>query len=102
MQSQKYDSSKVAQETAYKLLQVIIFSNFEKIFKISLAKRLNKTKQTAGEKANDLRYKIIENYCIMHSGEKSHVEKALENFLQLENIYVYFIYHKINFSCLII
>jgi hypothetical protein len=44
MQSQKYDSSKVAQETAYKLLQVITFSNFEKIFKISLAKRLNKTK----------------------------------------------------------
>ena len=24
----------------------------------------------------------------MHSGEKSHVENALENFLQLENIYV--------------
>ena len=34
----------------------------------------------------------------MHSGEKSHVEKALENFLQLENIYVTinlnFIYYK--------
>ena len=62
--SQKYDASKVAQETAFKLLQ------------------------TAGEKSNDLRYKIIENYCIMHSGEKNHLEKALENFLALENIYV--------------
>lgn len=48
--------------------------------------------KTAGEKANDLRYKIIENYCIMHSGEKSHIEKALENFVQLENVYVIFVF----------
>ncbi len=57
------DTSKVAQETAYKLLQ------------------------TAGEKPNDLRYKVVENYCVMHSGEKSHLEKALENFSQLETVY---------------
>ena len=45
------------------------------------------TLKTAGEKNNDLKFKVIENYCIMHSSEKSHVEKALDNFAQLENTY---------------
>lgn len=30
----------------------------------------------------------MENYCIMHSGERVHLEKALDNFAQLENNHV--------------
>lgn len=32
----------------------------------------------------------MDNYCLMHSGERTQVEKALDNFAQLENIYVCF------------
>lgn len=43
--------------------------------------------KTIGDKPNDLKFKVIENYCIMHSGDKVHLEKALDNFAQLESVY---------------
>ena len=62
--SQKVDSAKVAQDTAMKLLQ------------------------GAADRPNDVRLKVMEIYCMMHSGEKSHIEKSLESFIQLENQFV--------------
>ncbi len=62
--SQKFDGAKLAQETALNLLK------------------------GATEKSNDIKYKIAENYCIMHTGEKNNLEKALDNFFNLENLYV--------------
>lgn len=60
----KVDASRVAQETAIKLLQ------------------------TAGnDKSHDLKFKVMECYCMMHSGDKTHVERALESLAQLENLY---------------
>ncbi|CAF0765805.1 unnamed protein product [Brachionus calyciflorus] len=61
--SQKQDSSKIAKETAIKLLQI------------------------AQDKPNDLKFRIMENYCHMHTNDKASLEKALENFAQLENIH---------------
>jgi lipopolysaccharide biosynthesis regulator YciM len=62
--SQKVDSTKVAQDTALKLLQ------------------------GAADKPNDVKLKVMENYILMHSGEKNQLEKALENFIQLDSQYV--------------
>jgi hypothetical protein len=44
--------------------------------------------QGAGDRPNDVKLKVMENYCLMHSGEKNQVEKALENFILLENQFV--------------
>ena len=44
--------------------------------------------KTAGDKPNDLKFKIVELYCTMHSGEKAQLEKALDAFVQLETSYV--------------
>jgi hypothetical protein len=42
----------------------------------------------ASEAQGDVRYQITENYILMHTCEKNHVEKALENLCTLENQYV--------------
>jgi tetratricopeptide repeat protein 21B len=60
--NQENQSSKIAQETAIKLLQTT-------------------------DKPNDLRFKIVETYCNMHSGDKHSIEKALDSFIQLEANY---------------
>jgi hypothetical protein len=44
--------------------------------------------QGAADRPNDVKYKVMENYCIMHSGEKSNIERALESFIQLDSQYV--------------
>jgi hypothetical protein len=39
----------------------------------------------------------MENYCVMHSNEKASLEKALDNFAQLENAYVILLF-KVNLN----
>jgi tetratricopeptide repeat protein 21B len=62
--NQKSDSAKTTQETAVFLLK------------------------GAASMSNDVRYKIMENYCLIHTGEKNNLEKAIENLYNLESKFV--------------
>jgi hypothetical protein len=36
-----------------------------------------------GEGSNDLRYRVLENWCLAHTGEKNSLEQATENLSQI-------------------
>jgi hypothetical protein len=36
-----------------------------------------------GEASNDLRYRVLENWCLAHTGEKNNLEQASENLSQI-------------------
>ena len=40
------------------------------------------------EAANDIRYRVLENMCLAHTGEKSSLEQASENLSQILNDHV--------------
>jgi len=41
-----------------------------------------------GEGSNDLRYRVLENWCLAHTGEKNSLEQATENLTQILNDHV--------------
>lgn len=41
-----------------------------------------------GEASNDLRYRVLENWCLAHTGEKNSLEQAAENLSQILNDHV--------------
>jgi len=41
-----------------------------------------------GEASNDIRYRVLENWCLAHTGEKSSLEQASENLSQILNDHV--------------
>ena len=41
-----------------------------------------------GEASNDLRYRVLENWCLSHTGEKNNLEQATENLTQILNDHV--------------
>ncbi len=41
-----------------------------------------------GEASNDIRYRVLENWCLAHTGEKSSLEQATENLTQILNDHV--------------
>lgn len=41
-----------------------------------------------GEASNDLRYRVLENWCLSHTGEKNSLEQAAENLSQILNDHV--------------
>ncbi len=51
-----------------------------------------------GEASNDLRYRVLENWCLAHTGEKNSLEQATENLSQIlndhvkSNVFIFFIY----------
>jgi hypothetical protein len=50
-----------------------------------------------GEASNDIRYRVLENWCLAHTGEKSSLEQATENLTQILNDHV--IKKKMFFFC---
>ena len=41
-----------------------------------------------GEAANDVRYRVLENWCLAHTAEKHNLEQATENLTQILNDHV--------------
>lgn len=41
-----------------------------------------------GEASNDIRYRVLENWCLAHTGEKNSLEQAAENLSQILNDHV--------------
>ena len=41
-----------------------------------------------GEASNDIRYRVLENWCLVHTGEKHNLEQATENLTQILNDHV--------------
>ncbi|CAF4493574.1 unnamed protein product [Rotaria sp. Silwood2] len=61
LQGPRFDEAKASQATAFNLLQ------------------------SMGEASNDIRYRVLENWCLGHTGEKHNLEQATENLLQILN-----------------
>ena len=41
-----------------------------------------------GEASNDIRYRVLENWCLAHTGEKSSLDQATENLTLILNDHV--------------
>jgi hypothetical protein len=41
-----------------------------------------------GEASNDIRYRVLENWCLAHTGEKHNLEQATEHLSQILNDHV--------------
>jgi hypothetical protein len=41
-----------------------------------------------GEATNDIRYRVLENWCLAHTGEKHNLEQATEHLTQVLNDHV--------------
>lgn len=49
------------------------------------------------EASNDLRYRVLENWCLAHTGEKNNLEQATENLAQILEDFVR--NRSVSFSC---
>ena len=44
--------------------------------------------QSMSEASNDIRYRVLENWCLAHTNDKHNLEKAAENLSQILNDHV--------------